>query len=351
MTVLYFETAVNVALFVSYTIITLIILFQIGRILYNKHNIFSFRFGFLVLGLLWGIMRTLLWLVIESNSQMGVLILFSIPINIQFATFSLLVLFYAHVVHRHSWERVTKKRFTIAYCIVNVVLLILQCVWIALNYKNTPDGSSSSAEEPPWIGQVQSILTGIVFLLLVSILAFYGWRLNIILKTTKSQQFQSQLPMSIIPITFFIFLCFFSRCIFDFVSAFGIGEINLGNPNVRDSITIIVSYFVWEIIPFILILILFWRIPTTSIGGIGSRRTKNINNNNYAYPQPSYAPGRVINQTTGQPSNGNLARLFLDPQRYDSDDETTSLVHKGQSPVLYSGRHSPYSTTPISGSH
>eukprot|EP01133_Synstelium_polycarpum_P001458 gene1458-1691_t len=280
------------------------------------HKKFSFRFGFLLLGLAWAVFRAVFWGVFDMNTNpLGFSIIYWIPINIQFATYALLVLFYAHVVHRATWERTTKKRFTIAYILVNAVLLILQCAWVVADYKVT--NGYTDLTTPPWITQSQAILTGIVFLLLVSILAFYGWRLNHMMKTTKTA-LQSQLPMSIIPITFIIFLCFVSRCIFNFVSAFGKVNIDLDTHSVKT--------------------ILFWRIPSTQIGGI-TRRGKQTN---LTFPSPTVAPGRVINQS--QPP-GALARLFMDPQRYDSDDETTSLLYKG-SPGLYTGRNSPYSTTP-----
>ncbi|KAF2076616.1 hypothetical protein CYY_002102 [Polysphondylium violaceum] len=341
----YFSPS-TLILFILYSILTIMVLFQIIRILVNKHNIFSFRFGFLAIGCVWSIFRTIFWAISGlPDTKAAALandVFLYIPINLQFATFSLLVLFYAHVVHRATWEGSTRKRFTIAYAVVNTILLILQCVCIGVYFRDTPFDSSSSAEntKDKWVNQTQAALTGIVFLLLVSVLAFYGWRLYFIMKITKSH-LQSQLPSSIIPTTFFIFCCFTSRCIYDFVGAFGTVSVELNSQDVKHIITIVVSYVFWEILPYILILALFWRIPTTMIGG--NARRKNVNS--FAYPQPiSTVPGKVINH---QP--GNLSRLFMDPQRYDSDDETTSLLYKG-SPVLYSGRHSPYSTTPVSGS-
>ncbi|KAN0028361.1 hypothetical protein ACTFIV_010203 [Dictyostelium citrinum] len=320
-------------LLILYSSLTLIVSFQIIRILYNKHNIFSFRFGFLLLGFIWGLLRAIFWGLFDVFSlpanYVAQTTFFLIPINIQFATFSLLVLFYAHVVHRTTWERFTRMRFTIVYLSVNIILLVLQIVWIAI-YVKYSNGM---------LQQIQSILNGVVFLLLVSILAFYGWKLRII-KQNTNRHLQSQLPLSIIPITFFIFLCFTSRCVYDFIAAFGKVNITLSdNASLRENVAIFFTYLVWEILPYILILVLFWRIPTTHIGGL-ARRNKNVNS--FAYPpQTAVIPGRIVQQ---QPS-----RLFLDPQRYDSDDETTNLLYKG-SPVLYSGRHSPYSTTPVSGS-
>ncbi|GAM18100.1 hypothetical protein SAMD00019534_012750 [Acytostelium subglobosum LB1] len=349
-------TGLTLSLFLTYLAITLVVAFQIGRIIYNKHKKFSWRSGFLLLGFLWGALRTVFWLTFGVNqNQLVAEMLFSIPINIQFATFSLLVLFYAHVVHRSTWETSTKAIFSIAYISINVLLFILQCVWIAFDYKdslNQPNNDNSTNPNPnpcqttdtqlTVYDQTAYILTGVVFLLLVSILAFYGWRLNFIIKSTKSAQLQSQLPISIIPITFIIFLCFTSRCIFNFISAVGsIPSINLDCDSVKQSITVFLSYFFWEILPYILILVLFWRIPSTQIGGLSKRSKTNL-----TFPQTT-VPGRVINH---QSQPGALARLFLDPQRYDSDDETTTLLYKNSpsaANMYNAGRNSPYSTTPI----
>ncbi|EGG23487.1 hypothetical protein DFA_05620 [Cavenderia fasciculata] len=335
---------VTLALFLLYVSITLVVTFQICRIIYNKHRKVAFRFGFLLLGFFWGLIRAIFWGTFyrwEGNLTSS--ILYWIPVNIQFATYALLVLFYAHVVHRNSWERITKKRFTIAYAAVNIILLILQCIWIGIDYRYI---ENPNLNQPAWINQIQFVLTGIVFLILVSILAFYGWKLSHEIKSTKNA-LQSQLPLSIIPITFVIFLCFTSRCIYNFVSAFGNVSIDLDSKSGKDISIILLSYLMWEILPYILILVLFWRIPSTQIGGLNRRQKQQ---NQLIYPAlagQSQVRGNVpaINQSHQPP--GALARLFLDPQRYDSDDETTNLLYKG-SPSMYNGtRNSPYSTTPI----
>lgn len=115
-----------------------------------RHNLFSFQLGFLVLCFVWGIVRAVFWwltpvLPEPSVAAIGmlwyeymVLFLFSssfrIPINLQFATFSLLVLFYAHLVHRATWEKTMKRICTATYIGTNVVFLILQAGIVDSNH-------------------------------------------------------------------------------------------------------------------------------------------------------------------------------------------------------------------------
>jgi len=51
-------------------------------------------------------------------------VLHRFPINIQFATFSLLVVFYARVAYYEKWESTYKKRVVAAYSFVNISVLL-----------------------------------------------------------------------------------------------------------------------------------------------------------------------------------------------------------------------------------
>lgn len=322
-------------LLVLYASLTFTVGFQIARILYYRHALYSFQLGFLLLCFIWGVLRILFWSLFSDlfSNAFGEILIW-IPLNFQFATFSLLVVFYAHLVHKSTWEKQTKKWFTIAYIVVNVTLLILQIVWLV--FINSDQGSA------PWAGGVQSGIAAFVFFILVTILAWYGYRLHEVMKSSK-QQMLFQVPPMIFVVTFIIFLLFLSRCIFDFMNIAGKWVVDITDDNSpNEQIIIFVAYFAWEIVPTLMIVLLFWRIPTTHIGGLTRRGRSTM----FMLPPSAVKPAPSV------------SRLFNDPQRYDSDDETTGFLHRS-TPTAFStppqpssyntytfGKNAPYATTP-----
>jgi len=158
---------------------------------------------------------------------------------------------------------------------------------------------------------------------------------------------QMQLPPQIFAVSVIIFILFATRCIFNLISAVGYFGVYLDSDDVVDQLVIFLAYFCWEILTTILILVMFWRIPTTSIGGL-SRRSRG---------------GEIILPPSGNqgkfpknPHSGSAlgSRLFSE-RGLESEDETTAFLNKG-SPSSYGnlpytahsfGKNTPYATTPI----
>jgi len=158
-------------------------------------------------------------------------------------------------------------------------------------------------------------------------LAYYGWRVGSLLHRKLIQiPFQSK-PSLIIGVTVILFLLFMSRAIYELLAALPLGiAIVLTSKVSWKELGMFVCFIVWEIIPTILVIFLFWRIP---------RSPKNI-----------VLPRRVSVNTTptdigrhqGVVSSIGTASLFENPKRYDSDDDQPF------SP-------SPYCTTPTTPSN
>eukprot|EP00026_Physarum_polycephalum_P009186 Phypoly_transcript_09299.p1 GENE.Phypoly_transcript_09299~~Phypoly_transcript_09299.p1 ORF type:complete len:415 (+),score=36.99 Phypoly_transcript_09299:118-1362(+) len=349
----------------QYCVFTLIVGFQITRILYYRHALVSFQLGFLILCFIWGILRIIFWSTVSVTGVILSNVLLWIPLNIQFATFSLLVIFYAHLVHKSTWERYTKRRFAIAYVVINAVLLILQCVSLGVVNSKHPDDLKLLGDVQQGLGSTRpgyfictpdrfscvlhgvttsSGIAGFVFLVLVAILAWYGFRLHVAISSTAKHQMLFQVPPGLFVVTVIIILLFLSRCIYDFVNVTSTYVVDLDSNSAKDQLIIFFAYFSWEIVPAIMIIVLFWRIPTTHIGGITRRGRSTM----FMLPPTAVKP---------MPSAGIVSRLFNDPQRYDSDDETTGFLQKG-TPVTYTtppkpssytysfGKNTPYATTP-----
>jgi len=328
-------------------VLTCAVGFQIARILYYRHNYISFQFGFLLLCFFWGVVRSFFWGFLPVIDDGWVAsILQWLPVNLQFATFSLLVLFFVHLVQKSNGAKDLQKQYVIAYAVVNVVLLTLQGVWLGFEIYYITD---TTEDLPDWIPQSQAGFSGVVFLILVIILARYGWQVHNAIKTSKIL-IQMQIPPTIFVVSVFIFILFSSRCVFDFMNAAGHWNVFLASDSLKDELIIFFAYFFWEILPTLLIVGLFWTIPTTKIGGLTRRGRGSM----FYFPPSPHAKAY-----SKDPHNaaGLASRLFSDPQRYDSDDETTGFLNRGSpssythsSPSPYTaysyGKNTPYSTTP-----
>ena len=96
-----------------------------------------------------------------------------------------------------------------------------------------------------------------------------------------------------------------------------------------------IAFCLWEILPIILVLVLFGNVNATTLGAFNKAEPKK--------PTTFIRPKRV----TESQDTLLKAQLFNDPKRYDSDDETSPL-HKGNSPLFYYyGNNSPYLTSSI----
>lgn len=110
---------------------------QTFRIIYHKHSPRSFHFGFLLLVFLWTAIRIMFFNFAGARSVFATLLLYWLPIDVQFLTFSLLVLFYAYSFHKRERGDWKKKRTLMrtVYVMMNSVVVLMtlgtyMCVWI-----------------------------------------------------------------------------------------------------------------------------------------------------------------------------------------------------------------------------
>ncbi len=84
------------------SLLLLFVLFQIIRTIYYKHKKLSFHFGFLILCFLWMTLRVIYWFMPETSCF--ILFLYWLPICIEFATFSLLLVFFTYALNSTEWN-------------------------------------------------------------------------------------------------------------------------------------------------------------------------------------------------------------------------------------------------------
>ena len=86
------------------SLVCLYILLQIGLTFYHKHKVPSFHFGFLVLCCIWMILRTVYYFSVIENC--GVFFLYYLPICVEFAVFTLLVVFFFKLLnYGGGWDK------------------------------------------------------------------------------------------------------------------------------------------------------------------------------------------------------------------------------------------------------
>ncbi|KAL0476260.1 hypothetical protein AKO1_004207 [Acrasis kona] len=89
-------------------VVCLFALFQIIRTIIFGHKIVSFHFFFLVLCVVWMSLRSVYWFLIHSACYMA--FLYWLPISVEFATFSLLLVFFTHALNSEEWNTPLLKR-------------------------------------------------------------------------------------------------------------------------------------------------------------------------------------------------------------------------------------------------
>jgi len=282
-----------------YLFLTILEGFQIARIIYYRHNFLSFQNGFLMFCFTWGIARWIYFLLqcTQQNGDSSLMYLYWLTFNLQFATFSLLVLFFAQVVHKSArWENLSLY----IYIVVNVMFLVLMLVILSVS------------SIPGWI---LNCCVGSMFLVLVLVLAYYGVRVAGLLRSANllAPLFpKGDSPTSIIVVTLIIFIIYVARCTYDFLSAFDDSvslvlddQCNYG----KNNIFFCLVFLIWELTPTSLVLFLFWRIPRTNVGRYGKN------------PAGVYSPVPLTVGNAYPP-----ASVFDNPQRYDSSTEETPQV-------------------------
>jgi len=290
---------------ILYVVITLVCVFQLARILYFRHNLLHYQFGFLLYTLVWTLLRGLFWMFLPWKSEIE-LVLQGTAILLQFSTFTFLVLFYVQMIHkgRGEWSGM-RTRSVGLFAAVNFLFLLAFLVTIIFAHYYGPEDVLG--------GAVHAYFVAAMYLLLSAGLAYFGWRLMYLVgsQNIRIPFLKSRLQISVLTVT--LFFVFISRGVKDFLSGLGIAQWK-GDPAEQALTTqalLFSVYAFWEIVPAFLVILFFWHIP-------GSRSNES---SRAARPVPYY--GAINSEESRLPSRDGArpSRVFDNPGRYDSDDE------------------------------
>ncbi|MDP2434339.1 MAG: DUF1084 domain-containing protein, partial [archaeon] len=130
-----------------YLVLGAVCCFQLVRLIFNKHRVLHYQGFFFIMCLAWCVLRWVQFLFLNANlTTYSVYWLFlfldTFPLNVQFACFSLLVIYFAEIVHKKTWRRYMETRFKWAYLIANCFFLVWTLAFIIAELATSDSGSS-----------------------------------------------------------------------------------------------------------------------------------------------------------------------------------------------------------------
>eukprot|EP01135_Chromosphaera_perkinsii_P008270 Nk52_evm12s1224 gene=Nk52_evmTU12s1224 len=322
----HMHITLTVALTVLYSLLGLLIFLQLCRIVYYRHKKLSHQTFFLVLCLLWASLRALMF-TLKMVSRWPLLMyrsLYCVPFILQFATFSLLVLYFGQVIHKNFWtfeqKKFYKKAYLICWLCANSIFLMTNIVCIVI---------VGNSETIPWgISLTRMAVSEFLFFVLCVILIYY---IRIITKQTKNASLwletRGTSVLQVVALMSLIIMLFASRMAYNFVAFFpNNGMHPWGCYNNADHVDFVLdteySYiflfcalFLWEITPTFVV-VWFFRVKK---------------------PKTSSARSLYSSIHSGNRHHMNVicerrtSYFFENPRRYDSDDEESSVENSNLS--------------------
>ena len=244
-------TACYVLLFVSSVV-------QLLRIVVAQHDVYSFQCGFLLLAVVWSGARAFFFGEWFALPELLSLLLWWLPFDVQLSTFSLLILFYASLLHHTRWYHGSHKRLAYAavLAVVNVTAPILTTVWAVTSLVQSRDiGSFEAAHHAYNACQLFALFA--VFL-------YHGYKLH---SSQWSGQLLSSLLRPLFPLSVLTALCllvFLSRAIFAVLNSVGLYKLEIGGDTGGWKLVSPVAFVVlllWEVLPTATVILFFHHIP------------------------------------------------------------------------------------------
>jgi hypothetical protein len=234
-----------------------------------------------------------------------------IPVNIEFATISMLVVFYASLAYKQSWQRTHRLRVLLAYAFTNVLficIVLAQCVYLQIT---VPSSNGLVTPIAGWMSLAQQVFMLVVYLILAVTLHVYMMKVvHVAQEPSIKVALQSSLlsTSQLFVTNSIIVVLFLSRCAFLTVVLLlnmGRGQQSKADAILESELVITIEQIAWEIIPTGLIIAAFWKIPATGRARFKPLLVASIDNQ-YSY------------HTLPNPTD---ASVFSNPLRYDSDSD------------------------------
>lgn len=255
------DRSTAVILIAAYASIFLVVILQVVQVFRGQNKRMSFQTGFNAFVALWSLLRIAYW-VLEQSQPLDeapvemVVGLTSFAPMVQFAAFSLLVLFFVKMVSGEAWLRWRRSLFRPAWAGLNGVLFLFTCIWVPVFSRNVREGDIDYQD---WDDRWQTYLLASYFTsLVVAFLALVKPLRSLGRRPRRSR------PRHMPALTASLACIFLSRSLYDifFAAHIGIGS----RPLHTRPILALVGYASWEVLPTVILLVstYTWR-PRSSM--------------------------------------------------------------------------------------
>lgn len=259
------DSVLTLVLVTAYVVLACVSAFQLLRIIYYRHPIKSFQAWFLIICLFWCTLRAIFFLKGQDMPDAAFTLVYWLPIDLQFMTFSLLVIFYAFLLHQATWEARRHLYFGV-YGVVNASVVIITCVYVAIACRS---GDECVFDER--LTRLHHVFMASQFTVLVFVYGFYGWRLW---RTSgdAAALFPSQsVPCSVTFLTLGAWVVFCSRWIYNILVSIDQKRFAISLMYGDDGMIDVAprAFFLlvwWEVVPSLFVLSFFRTIPPTPNG-------------------------------------------------------------------------------------
>jgi len=293
----------------------------------RKYRWLSFNSGFLILCLVTCLLRTIFFMFFsfwmnQKRHLLG-LAMYWFATNTQFATFSLLVVFYASITNDAKWHSFRIPAW-LSYAFFNLVFLggfIASLLVVKL--EKTRD-------------KARSAITACTFFILIIALGYYGFRVwRILLNSHQpNPKLHGISPLKLFIATLHIMVIYLSRAIYailsDAVPSLSVYFGTAGEALTSEIISCL-CFVAWEIVPTIIIIILFWETTPPASGysqlhimpylypgatAINATTEDDMEEYNYQPVPTRYLSSNAISYPTGR-SAREATSLFATPSSLD----------------------------------
>jgi hypothetical protein len=252
-----------VGLLVCYAALLGVVLAQAGRIVHHRHSKRSFQWVFLLLCGPWMALRVVLLALALVYGRAGVPVgvfvpLAWLPLNLEVASYTLLIVFFAQVIYRPTWEQRHRRRAIVGWVSGNAAFLVMTVVWMALVLARVITVDSKEAI----FGR--SLVTGCAFAVLAGLLAVFGFKLQRTLRQPAGLlafKASGRSVVAVAVVTVALVLVFAARAVYCWVLAYvalALGRFPGDTPLFR-----FLAALLSEVVPTVVIVIFFWHVPST----------------------------------------------------------------------------------------
>ncbi|OQR87130.1 hypothetical protein THRCLA_22935, partial [Thraustotheca clavata] len=192
----------------------------------KKSKLLSWATCFDCMCLLWCLVRVVFWMTLELRDEITYLelyLLYWFPTPIQFANFSLLVLFYIQVITGPSWQTKWRQICLPLYLFMSLLMATITAVWAFTSNSSVEDALKYGDKYDQDMNKISAVkiqleYSAISFFLLSFLFAFFGWKLANVSESRRKRLMITK-PHSLAVFNALLFILFFTRSMRDLATS------------------------------------------------------------------------------------------------------------------------------------